>query len=224
VLSQEMSKNEKLAQDVYILSNQMEHLTEELKDKDARLVKTYNDYMSTYEALLKLRKEKGNEKKQKKPKKEKRKKPEKHSETDIFDSLLSDQASKAPRNSVAQPEMTKHISEVSKPMAFFNMSGGRKSSDSSDAALKELEEENERLRNLLEYKDYELGKKKKEEEFGYDCFSDLRTKFDASLKDMESKNAVLRNRVVEKEDIIEQLQLELREKDMEISKIEDKYR
>lgn len=202
----------------------MEHLTEELKDKDARLVKTYNDYMSTYEALLKLRKEKGNEKKPKKAKKEKRKKPEKHSDKDIFDSLLTDQASKVPRNSVAQPEMTKHVSEAMKPMSYFNMSGGRKSSDSSDEALKELEEENERLRNLIEYKDYELGKKKKEEEFGYDCFSNLRTKFDASIKEMEDKNAVLRNRVVEKEDVIEQLQLELREKDHELSKIEEKYK
>ena len=52
----------------------------------------------------------------------------------------------------------------------------------------------------------------------------MRSKFDASLKEMEDKNSVLRNKVVEREDTIEQLQLELREKDLEISQIEDKYK
>ena len=52
----------------------MDTLREEVKEKDQRIVKTYNDYMKTYEDLLNLRNEKtsGTSKSSKKAKKEKK--------------------------------------------------------------------------------------------------------------------------------------------------------
>jgi hypothetical protein len=51
------------------------------------------------------------------------------------------------------------------------MGGDNRKSDLSttgDDSFKELEEENKQLQGLIEYNDYELVKKKKGEEFGYD--------------------------------------------------------
>jgi hypothetical protein len=91
---------------------------------------------------------------------------------DIFDEFIERKATKAPRLSVANPDLSKHVShDIRKSPAYFNMSGGNRKSDPStteDDTVKELEEENKRLQGLIEYKDYELVKKKKEEEFGYD--------------------------------------------------------
>lgn len=103
-----------------------------------------------------------------KPKKNKKEENQK----DIFDEFIENKATKAPRLSVREPDLTKHVShDTRKSSAFFNMSGDRKESDSStieDDTIKELEEENKRLKSLIEYKDYELGKKKKEEEYGFE--------------------------------------------------------
>lgn len=79
--------------------------------------------------------------------------------------LLKNKATKAPRLSTTVNELTKTMStDVRKSSAFFNMSGGRsrKDSDSTieDDYIKELEEDNKRLKSLIEYKDYELQKKK----------------------------------------------------------------
>lgn len=57
-LSQEITKNEKLYESIEELTKQIDHLRVEVKEKDTRIVKTYGDYMSTYEALLKLRNQK----------------------------------------------------------------------------------------------------------------------------------------------------------------------
>lgn len=154
------------------------------------------------------------------------KKKQEASESDIFDALINDKATKAPRNSVVTPEIHKNLSnDVRRLPSFFNMSGGRQDSESSsDNAIKELEEENKRLQALIEYKDFELNKKKKGDDFGYDCFSELRAKFDATLKDLEEKNADLKQQLREKDDIIFELQTELKAKDDEISKIDEKYK
>ena len=53
--------------------------------------------------------------------------------------------------------------DIRKSAGFYNMSGGNhKPSDSSseDDYAKDLEEENKRLQSLIEYKDYELTKRK----------------------------------------------------------------
>lgn len=177
-----------------------------------------HDYMTTYEALLKLKNEKDGGQKVKR-KKDKKKKAEK----DIFDDMVDEISTRGHRSSVVNPEMSKNPShDIRKPNSFFNMSGGRKESTDSDDYIKELEEENKRLKSLVEYKDYELNNKK-DTDFGYDCFADLRDKFDASLKQVEDQNGKLRFELKEKDDVISQLQTELASKDEEISKMEDKY-
>ena len=134
-------------------------------------------------------------------------------EKDIFDDLIASNASKAPRATLSKVEMTKHLSsDIRKSGRAFNMSGGpRKDSDSSteDDYINELEEENKRLKSQMEYKDYELQKKKKEEEFGFDCFSELRDKFDLSLQEANEKIQELENQVNEKNLDMEELQIEL---------------
>jgi hypothetical protein len=69
-LAQEITKNDKIYGNIENLTEQIDVLRMEVKEKDARIVKTYGDYMSTYEALLKLRnqKEVGIPKVEKKPK------------------------------------------------------------------------------------------------------------------------------------------------------------
>jgi hypothetical protein len=69
-LAQEITKNDKIYGNIENLTEQIDALRIEVKEKDARIVKTYGDYMSTYEALLKLRnqKESGIPKVEKKPK------------------------------------------------------------------------------------------------------------------------------------------------------------
>lgn len=147
-------------------------------------------------------------------------------EKDIFDDLMSSSKTKEPRHSVANLDMAKTLSsDPKRPMAFFNMSGGKRDSDSTSEndAIKELEEENKRLQTLIEYKDYELNKRKKEEEFGYDCFSDLRQKFDFNLKTLEERNLALQDELANRDRTIEQLQVELSQKNSEIDTIEDRY-
>lgn len=222
-LTKEFQRSEKLAQDLSMMHEQMMKLHEDLKEKDKRIVKTMSDYMTTYEALLKLKNEKeGGSGKLAKKKKDKKK--DKGNLKDIFDELIDGKAITVPRTPISNPEMMKNPShDVKKPLSFFNLSGGRKESSSdSDDALRELEEENKRLQSLLEYKDYELNNKK-DTDFGYDCFADLREKFDRSLKEVEDKNEKLRLEAKQKDNIITQLQIELRAKDDEISKIEGKY-
>lgn len=63
----------------------------------------------------------------------------------------------------------------------------------------------------------------KEEEFGYDCFSDLREKFDSSLKAVEDKNKQLEDQLIEKDFFIEEIQTELKAKNDEITNWEQKY-
>ena len=138
------------------LSTEHSKLIKENQDKDERIVKTYADYMETYEALLKLRNEKsedGNMTKSisKKSKKKKTKNKE------IFDDLIDNNDKKAPRNSVTKPASRLSYAE-------FNMSGGNTTYDSDEsenrAIIKELEDENKRLQSLIEYKDYEINKYK----------------------------------------------------------------
>lgn len=149
-------------------------------------------------------------------------------EKDIFDDLIASNAAKAPRATLSKVEMTKHLSsDVRKSGRAFNMSGGpRKQSDSSteDDYINELEEENKRLKSLMEYKDYELQKKKKEEEFGFDCFSELREKFDLSLQEANQRIKELEYQLNEKNADMEELQIELGAKNDEICKFEEKYR
>lgn len=155
------------------------------------------------------------------------KKKNKEKEKDIFDDLIKDKATKAPRMSMVVNDSNKDTSStMKKPASFFNMSGGNneESEESSDNAIKELEEENKRLQGLIEYKDYELKKKKKEEEFGYDWFSDLRQQFDINLKELEDKNSQLSSEKGKQQEVIEQLQAELSTKDKEISDVEEKYK
>ena len=227
-LAQEIQKNETLSKNIDSLSDQIDGLREEIQEKDERIVKTYGDYMSTYESLLKLRNEQGTSDKPRQSRKAKKRKKNLEGQKDIFDNFIEKIATKAPRMSVQNPDLTKSVSnDVRKSPAAFNMSGGgRKESDSStteDDYTLELEEENKRLQNLIEYKDYELKKKRKDEDFGYDCFADLRSKFDQSLKDYEEKNSNLQRTIEEKEETITQLQTELKAKDDEISKIDEKY-
>jgi hypothetical protein len=146
---------------------------------------------------------------------------------DIFDEFIERKATKAPRLSVANPDLSKHVSnDIRKSPAYFNMSGGNRKSDPStteDDSFKELEEENKRLQGLIEYKDYELVKKKKEEEFGYDWFSDLREKFDASLLMIEKDKQDLRDCLTEKDYTIDKLHKEIDTKQEEIGLIDQKY-
>ena len=58
-LVSEMDKNSKLTENIQSLNDQLEKLRDEITAKDQRIVKTFGDYMTTYEELLKLRNEKG---------------------------------------------------------------------------------------------------------------------------------------------------------------------
>ena len=54
-LKGEIEKNEKLNSELTILSNEFSKLKQELKEKQQQTVKNFNDYVQTYEELLKLR-------------------------------------------------------------------------------------------------------------------------------------------------------------------------
>lgn len=58
-LAKEIELNQKLEKNIAELNDQIGELNAEVKDKDERIVKTYADYMSTYEALLQLKNDKG---------------------------------------------------------------------------------------------------------------------------------------------------------------------
>ena len=64
----------------------------------------------------------------------------------------------------------------------------------------------------MEYKEYELNKKKKAEDLGYDCFSELREKFDMSLRNLEAKIKELNSVIHDKDKLIEELQIEMSQK------------
>lgn len=101
-LALELQKNEKLGEDINQLTSKIDKYKEEVEDKDARIVKTYQDYMSTYEALIELRNGKANtERSSRKNKKEKKTnkkaKKDENEEKDIFDEFIESKATKAPR-------------------------------------------------------------------------------------------------------------------------------
>jgi hypothetical protein len=165
MLAQQVDKSEKMSSNLTSLSTEHTRILQENREKDERVVKTYADYMETYEALLKLRSQKSVDigaKQDKKPKKAKKNKVK-----EIFDDLIGSNDASKPRMSVREPD-------GKLPYSHFNMSGGSRPTVDSDeesefkTAIKELEDENKRLQSLMEYKDYELSKKKKQEEFGYD--------------------------------------------------------
>lgn len=212
----EIEKNNKLTTDSQAIADELEKTKEEVKGKDLQIVKTFNNYMETYEALLKLRNEKGTKAQRKKSKKKKK-------DIDMFKDSTS--KPKEQRFSVSSLEMSKQMStDPKKPPAFFNMSGGREDNGSDeDEIIRELEEENKRLKVLIEFKDFELNKCKKEDNFGYECFSDLRIKFDTNLKNLEERNKVLERTLIDKDRLVNEIQLELSTKNEEIQKVENKY-
>ena len=66
--------------------------------------------------------------------------------------------------------------------------------------------------------------KKKEEEFGFDCFSELREKFDLSLQEANERIQELEIQLNQQNADMEELQIELGAKNDEIWKFEEKYR
>ena len=94
-----------MSHDIKTISDDLERTRDDLKEKDQQVVKTFNDYMQTYEALLKLRNEKGVVL----GKTTKTKKDKKKEKKDMFDDLISSNKTKEPRHSVANLEMAKHI-------------------------------------------------------------------------------------------------------------------
>ena len=75
-LKSEIEKNDKISNELSNLSIEFDKLKEEIKSKDLQIVKNFNDYIQTYEELLKLRNDKGiiigkTQKPSKKDKKEK---------------------------------------------------------------------------------------------------------------------------------------------------------
>ena len=82
-LKSEIEKNDKISNELSNLSIEFDKLKEEIKSKDLQIVKNFNDYIQTYEELLKLRNDKGIiiGKTQKPSKKDKKK----NNDKDIFD-------------------------------------------------------------------------------------------------------------------------------------------
>lgn len=48
-----------------------------------------------------------------------------------------------------------------------------------------LQCEIQRLKTMLEYKDYELQEKTRKEDFGFECFNGLRQEFDVKMKNLQ---------------------------------------
>lgn len=225
-LAGEIEKSKSLELNYDHLSSEHSKLFEENKIKEERIVKLYHDYMETYETLLKVRNQKAEDLAKKKDKKKPKNVP-KNKGGEIFEDLFDKADPRGPRMSVRQPG----TNDSKLPYSHFNMSGGR--SDSTEesehkSVIKDLEDENKRLLGLIEYKEYELNKMKKEEDLNITKrvileYHDLQTKSGQNLGQLEATIREKDAELVLKNKEIDDLKSKLVAKNEEIKQVEERW-
>ena len=112
-----------------------------------------------------------------------------------------------------------------KSPAFYNMSGGKQepNDSSDDEVYKELEEENRRLKALIEYKDNEISKRMNSEGSDSNYITEVRLKYDLSIRSLEEQIQALEKIISSKDRALADLQADWDSKSHELKKIEERH-